>query len=113
KAQILPHATVVTPNHFEARTLAGMERIDTVADMAEAARRIHALGPQYVIVKGGVELPGHEAVDVLLDGEESTVYAPRKIVLERRTSAAPCRAVWCDGQLNPESAAAVHVRDLA
>ncbi|HLR27941.1 MAG TPA: bifunctional hydroxymethylpyrimidine kinase/phosphomethylpyrimidine kinase [Ruania sp.] len=153
KAQILPHATVVTPNHFEARTLAGMERIDTVADMAEAARRIHALGPQYVIVKGGVELPGHEAVDVLFDGEKSTVYATDKIgqervsgagctfaaavtaelakgadihdaariakqaviqgILERRTSAAPFDAVWFDGQLNQESAAAVHVRDLA
>src|SRR5699024_4917580 len=72
KAQILPLASVITPNHFEACTLAGMERLEAVADMAEAARRIHALGPKYVIGKGGVELPGPDAVDLLLDGAAVT-----------------------------------------
>lgn len=89
KAQILPLATVVTPNHFEARTLAGMDRIDSVDDMAEAARRIHALGPRYVIVKGGVELAGPDAVDVLFDGESITVYSTPKIG-EERVSGAGC-----------------------
>ncbi|HIZ34336.1 MAG TPA: bifunctional hydroxymethylpyrimidine kinase/phosphomethylpyrimidine kinase [Candidatus Ruania gallistercoris] len=89
KAQILPLATVVTPNHFEARTLAGMERIDSVADLAEAARRIHALGPKYVIAKGGTELSGPDAVDVLFDGERTTVLSTPKIG-EERASGAGC-----------------------
>lgn len=89
KAQILPLANVITPNHFEACTLAGMERLESVADMAEAARRIHALGPKYVIVKGGVELPGPDAVDLLFDGEAVTVYSTPKIG-EERASGAGC-----------------------
>src|SRR5690349_10271550 len=68
RRRILPLATVVTPNMFEAGVLAGMERIASVDDLAEAARRIGDLGPRYVVAKGGVELPGEEAIDVLYDG---------------------------------------------
>lgn len=88
-AQILPLATVITPNHFEARTLAGMESIDTVDDLIEAARRIHELGPQHVVVKGGTELPGPDAVDVHFDGEDVTVLSAPKIG-EERVSGAGC-----------------------
>ena len=88
-AQILPLATVITPNHFEARTLAGMENIDTVDDLIEAARRIRELGPQHVVVKGGTELPGPDAVDVHFDGEDVTVLSAPKIG-EERVSGAGC-----------------------
>ncbi|WP_150238049.1 bifunctional hydroxymethylpyrimidine kinase/phosphomethylpyrimidine kinase [Nocardiopsis quinghaiensis] len=88
-AQILPLATVITPNHFEARTLSGMESIETVDDLVEAARRIHALGPRHVVVKGGVELPGPDAVDVHFDGEEATVLSAPKIG-DERVSGAGC-----------------------
>ncbi|WP_324650559.1 bifunctional hydroxymethylpyrimidine kinase/phosphomethylpyrimidine kinase [Georgenia sp. H159] len=87
REQVLPLATVVTPNMFEARTLSGMDRIESVEDLAEAARRIHALGPQYVLVKGGVELPGDDAVDVLFDGEEITVFSEPKVGQERVSGA--------------------------
>src|SRR5699024_6584861 len=69
KEKILPLATVIAPNMFETRTLAGMDEITTVGELAEAAKRIHALGPAYVVAKGGVELAGPDAVDVLYDGE--------------------------------------------
>ena len=88
-AEILPLATVITPNRFEAMTLAGMASIDTVDDLAEAARRIHDLGPRYVVVKGGVELPGPDAVDVLYDGADTTVHRAPKIG-ENRVSGAGC-----------------------
>src|SRR5690625_4814627 len=88
-AQILPLATVITPNHFEARTLAGMESIDTVDDLIEAARRIHELGPRHVVAKGGTELPGPDAVDVHFDGEDVTVLSAPKIG-EERVSGAGC-----------------------
>ncbi len=89
RERILPLATVITPNHFEARTLAGMERIESVDDLAEAARRIHALGPRYVVAKGGVELEGPDAVDVLFDGTTTTVVSTPKIG-EERVSGAGC-----------------------
>jgi hydroxymethylpyrimidine/phosphomethylpyrimidine kinase len=73
--RILPLALVVTPNLPEAGVLANMQ-VDARPDMEEAARRIHALGPRYVLVKGG-HLPG-EALDLLWNGREFTAFvAPR------------------------------------
>lgn len=67
KAQLLPLATLVTPNAFEAQRLAGFE-VRTRADAERAARVLHDLGPQWVLVKGGhLDEPGC-AVDVLFDG---------------------------------------------
>lgn len=89
RAEILPQATVVTPNLFEAATLAGMDTIDTIDDLGEAARRIGALGPQYVVVKGGVGLPGPDAVDVVFDGREVTLLRSPKVG-DERVSGAGC-----------------------
>ena len=52
KAHLLKLAEIVTPNIPEAEVLSGAS-IRTVADMRAAARRIHALGPRVVVVKGG------------------------------------------------------------
>ena len=73
--RILPLALVVTPNLPEAGVLANMH-VDARPEMEEAARRIHALGPRYVLVKGG-HLKG-EAFDLLWNGREFTAFvAPR------------------------------------
>ena len=74
--RILPLALVVTPNLPEAEVLAGMP-VETRADMEEAARRIHALGPRSVLVKGG-HLKG-DAVDVLWNGREFTVFSTPRV----------------------------------
>ncbi len=87
RADILPLATVVTPNLFEAQTLSGMGSLDTVDDLAEAARKIADLGPRYVVVKGGVGLPGDDAVDVVFDGQDVTVLRAPKIGNERVSGA--------------------------
>jgi hydroxymethylpyrimidine/phosphomethylpyrimidine kinase len=64
--ELLPRARVVTPNIPEAEVLSG-GRITSLADAAEAARRIHDMGPTAVIVKGG-HAAGDEIVDLLFDG---------------------------------------------
>lgn len=87
--KILPLATVVTPNHFEALTLSGMEKIETVDDLIEAAKLIQAQGPGAVIVKGGVSIAGPNAVDVLFDGTEVTILSAPKVG-ELRVSGAGC-----------------------
>ncbi|MGW0038505.1 hydroxymethylpyrimidine/phosphomethylpyrimidine kinase [Gordonia sp. NPDC003376] len=89
RSRILPLATVVTPNLFEAATLAGMETLSSVDDLAEAARRIADLGPEFVIVKGGVGLAGPDAVDVVCHGGEVTVLRAPKVG-EERVSGAGC-----------------------
>jgi pyridoxine kinase len=91
---VLPLATVVTPNNFEARVLAGMEELASVEDLIEAGRRIVAQGPAAAVVKGGVDLPGDAAVDVLVEadsegGTRHRVYSVPKIG-EERVSGAGC-----------------------
>jgi hydroxymethylpyrimidine/phosphomethylpyrimidine kinase len=63
---IVPLATLVTPNLGEVRLLTGID-VQTRADMDDAARALHALGPRWVLVKGG-HLPSGDAVDLLYDG---------------------------------------------
>lgn len=64
-AEIVPFAELLTPNIPEAEAMAGM-KIQTIADMEEAARRIAALGARYVLVKGGHRM--ESALDLLYDG---------------------------------------------
>jgi hydroxymethylpyrimidine/phosphomethylpyrimidine kinase len=72
---VLPLAEVVTPNLHEAEVLAGLP-VGSEAEMEEAARRILALGPRHVLVKGG-HLK-ESATDILWDGVAVTRFtAPR------------------------------------
>lgn len=69
RSRLLPLALVVTPNLAEVGALTGL--VVTSADqLEEAARAVHALGPQWVLVKGG-HLPG-PPVDLLYDGSTAT-----------------------------------------
>jgi hydroxymethylpyrimidine/phosphomethylpyrimidine kinase len=61
--ELLPVATLITPNLQEAAALSGLEVRD-VDGMRRAAERIASLGAKAVLVKGG-HLPG-TAVDILL-----------------------------------------------
>ena len=63
--ELFPLTHLLTPNAPEAARLAGIE-VQTAADLEEAARRLKAMGPSWVLAKGG-HLPG-EPVDVLTDG---------------------------------------------
>jgi pyridoxine kinase len=78
KAQILPLATFVTPNHFEAESLSGLE-ITNVESLKAAAVRIHELSGAAVLAKGGVRLAGPDAVDVYYDGETLEVLSAPKV----------------------------------
>jgi hydroxymethylpyrimidine/phosphomethylpyrimidine kinase len=72
---LFPLATIVTPNIPEARALTGLA-ITTVTEMEHAAQMIHAMGPRWVLVKGG-HLQG-DSVDVLFDGAQYQYFtAPR------------------------------------
>lgn len=66
---LLPAAHVVTPNVPEAAMLAGME-ITGLHSVREAARRIHALGVPWVVIKGGHLPTPEEAIDTVFDGQE-------------------------------------------
>ena len=65
-AELLKHASVITPNVPEAEVLTGLT-IKDVADMEAAARKLVEMGARAVIIKGGHM---ERAVDVLFDGAE-------------------------------------------
>ena len=75
--RLLPLAFIVTPNLHEAGLLAGIREVHDRPSMEEAARRIKALGPAYVVVKGGhLE---EEACDLLFDGKSFRAYSCQKM----------------------------------
>jgi hydroxymethylpyrimidine kinase / phosphomethylpyrimidine kinase / thiamine-phosphate diphosphorylase len=63
--ELFPLTHLLTPNVPEAAHLSGIE-VHTPEDLEEAARRLQAMGPRWVLAKGG-HLVG-EPVDVLTDG---------------------------------------------
>lgn len=73
---LLPLARIVTPNIPEAEVLAGM-KIESEADMIEAARIIHNAGPEIVIVKGGhlAESP----IDIAWDGNAAAHFETERV----------------------------------
>jgi len=76
RERLLPLATVVTPNLLEAELLTGMTITDE-AQMLTAASIINAMGPQWVLVKGG-HLPGNP-VDLLSDGDRVIRFAGERV----------------------------------
>lgn len=76
---LIPLATVTTPNLFEAGVLSGLGKLTTIEEMKAAAKKIHALGAQNVVIKGGKALDGSKAIDLLFDGTEFTILETEKI----------------------------------
>lgn len=76
---LLPYATVVTPNLFEAGQLAGTGTPKTIDEMKAAAAKIHELGAKNVVIKGGKALPTEKAVDLFYNGSEFKLLETEKI----------------------------------
>ena len=65
REQIIPRATVITPNLAEARALVGDDALDGI----ELVRALHALGPACVVVTGGHR---DATTDLFFDGTTLT-----------------------------------------
>jgi hydroxymethylpyrimidine/phosphomethylpyrimidine kinase len=77
KSELLRRAFVVTPNVLEAEALSGI-RILSDEDRRHAARRILALGPSAVILKGG-HVSSADIVDVLYDGHRYVEFRTARV----------------------------------
>ncbi len=74
---LFPLATLVTPNLHEVKLLVGIDVVDTESQRA-AARELHALGPQWVLVKGGHLRSSQRSPDLLFNGTDFLEFdAPR------------------------------------
>jgi hydroxymethylpyrimidine/phosphomethylpyrimidine kinase len=76
RTRLLPLATVVTPNLAEVAALTGLV-VEDEAALQEAAEAVHALGPRWVLVKGG-HLPG-QPTDLLYDGKAALLLRGDRI----------------------------------
>lgn len=86
--ELLPLATVITPNVFEAEALLG-RRIRDLDAMREAARELKKSGCRWVVVKGGsMDIEGR-AVDVVCDGGEPILLASPRLE-SRNTQGTGC-----------------------
>ena len=85
-SELLPLATVVTPNLLEAELLTGMTITDE-KDMLAAARELAAHGPRWVLVKGG-HLPGNP-VDLLF-GDGQVIRFPGRRIASKHTHGTGC-----------------------
>lgn len=77
-SELLPRATLLTPNLDEVRLLAGVD-VRSRREQHEAARALHALGPRWVLVKGGHLHADPECVDLLYDGSEFTTFTGHRL----------------------------------
>ncbi len=102
KERLLPHATLVTPNIPEAAVLLDERPVvllderpaDDEAALTAQARRILALGPRAVLLKGG-HGRGDEAVDWLIsqDRAPERIASPRIRAEQRGTGCALASAI--------------------
>lgn len=72
QTHLLPLATVLTPNRYEAQILA-KQTIETLEEMKQAAQKILELGVKAVLVKGGGMPDDLRGIDVWFDGQELVV----------------------------------------
>ncbi len=69
RENLFPLATLVTPNLDEVRLITGIEVVDAETQRT-AARELHALGPQWALVKGGHLRSSARSPDLLFDGSQ-------------------------------------------
>jgi hydroxymethylpyrimidine/phosphomethylpyrimidine kinase len=78
REELVPLATVITPNLPEAGVLLGGEMPTTLAEMRDAVRALHRLGPAYVYLKGG-HLAADDSPDLLYDGTTTIELSAKRI----------------------------------
>ena len=84
RTQLFPLATLVTPNLDEVRLLVDIDVVDD-ATQREAARALHALGPQWALVKGGHLRSSPDSPDLLYDGTDFYEFGARAHRHRRRS----------------------------
>src|ERR1043166_9216761 len=78
RRDLLPNATILTPNAHEAGALLGRPTPTTLDGIREAAKKLCELGVRWAVVTGGHVDLANESVDVLSNGEETIELRVRR-----------------------------------
>lgn len=76
RAELLPLATLLTPNLPEASDLLGLAPARTDEELRNQGKALLALGPRHALMKGG-HAEGETCTDLLLGEDEAAFSAPR------------------------------------
>jgi hydroxymethylpyrimidine kinase/phosphomethylpyrimidine kinase len=88
RTQLLPIATVITPNLPEASVLLG-RKIHLEQEMLQAAKDLHALGTKNVLLKGG-HLGGNKSSDLLLTEQGKSLWFEAERTETKNTHGTGC-----------------------
>ncbi|MFT4201444.1 bifunctional hydroxymethylpyrimidine kinase/phosphomethylpyrimidine kinase [Gordonia sp. (in: high G+C Gram-positive bacteria)] len=78
RTELIPRATVVTPNLDEVRLITGIDVVDAQTQRA-AARALHDLGATWALVKGGHLRSSDHSPDLLFNGEDYLEFDHERI----------------------------------
>jgi hydroxymethylpyrimidine/phosphomethylpyrimidine kinase len=106
---MLPLALVLTPNVPEAEALTG-RTIDDDASIEAALKALHALGPRWILLKGG-HFASDEATDFLYDGAHIHTFSGPRIATKNThgTGCTYASAIAAEIALGHEIPDAVHL----
>jgi len=109
--ELLPLATVLTPNIPEAAELLDQPAATDIASREVQGQLLRALGPQWVLMKGG-HAPGATCTDLLLGPARLDLTAPRRATRNTHgtgcTLSAAIAAGLAQGQSVPEAVTRAH-----
>jgi hydroxymethylpyrimidine/phosphomethylpyrimidine kinase len=88
RTELLPLATILTPNLPEAAVLLDCEEPTCRDDMIHAARALLEFGPEAVLLKGG-HLQGQDSADLLCTAEQ-LLWLPARRIDTRNTHGTGC-----------------------
>ncbi|ERH14843.1 MAG: hydroxymethylpyrimidine/phosphomethylpyrimidine kinase [Actinomyces graevenitzii] len=111
RAQVLPKASIVTPNLFETQVLSGRGEITSVEQLKDAAKAIYDQGVPVVVAKAGTLLGTGTALDVYYDGEQLEVLEVPAVGSERVSGAGCTLAAAITAQVAKGVAPLQAVRD--
>jgi hydroxymethylpyrimidine/phosphomethylpyrimidine kinase len=104
--ELVPLATVITPNLPEAGVLLGRDAPVDRAEMRDAAVALHALGPRFVYLKGGHLEDDDSSPDIVYDGSELRELTASR-VQTRNTHGTGCTLSSAIAALLPQRASAL------
>lgn len=115
REQLLPLATMITPNLPEAGVLLEMRSVETVREMRSVAERLRRMmthgGHRWVLVKGG-HLPGNDTIDILHDGDKM-IELPGRRIPTRNTHGTGCTLSSAITALLPQVASVPQATQIA
>jgi hydroxymethylpyrimidine/phosphomethylpyrimidine kinase len=116
RERLLPLTMMITPNADEAGVLLGRSAPRNEAEMVQAARDLRALGPKWVLVKGGHVESMRSGLDVLAFDDECIISGGSRIEGAsirgsgcRLSSAIAARLAYGENVLDALTAAQHHV----